>query len=331
MEQNSGHDAPAAVPIPHPSLPERTPAPGPAARPGPLPPIPVVAPHSAQMHDSPEQNPAGSPPPTPSILRMPSPNFPAGTAQAHHDHSSNATAGPSNIAKQKQVASPNHSSEEDNAQTPGERAFSQPSSRDRNPEDSERHQPKLWYVQRRLRKPPIPSVIDHVVPTVSAPPHAAGNGIGRRTSVAATSQATLALNGEKKVEDRLKPTLDAAKAERDRVALKGACTHWSANENVLITSVESVAKAHAWALNVAIGAQVVLGLPLYGYVSQSTKTIAAVHIARPPPWGSWGSTEYKEKSGSGYPSADLPAPCRRCRRCRKRRTARKAASPTCSR
>ncbi|KAI9059412.1 hypothetical protein FKP32DRAFT_1761018 [Trametes sanguinea] len=288
MEQNSGHEAPAGFPIPHPSAPEGTPAPGPAAyaaaasephgsheelqpqatprtqttsfrRPGPLPPIPVVAPHSAaQMYESPEQNPAGSPPHTPSILRMPSPNFPAGTAQAHHDHSSNATAGPSNIAKQKQVASPNHSSEEDNAQTPGSehsasRALETGSQRAASGTSQSYGMPNVGYgshqssatirpparaasigrppVQRQARsiiltEPPYPiqggqglaelnpaglmsqpSVIDHVVPTVTAPPHA--------------------------------PTLEAAKMERDRVALK--------------------AKAHAWALNVAIGAQVVLG------------------------------------------------------------------------
>ncbi|OSD00392.1 hypothetical protein PYCCODRAFT_1437514 [Trametes coccinea BRFM310] len=321
MDQSSSHEAPAASPAPHPSAQGAATYYAAAAsephashedlqhqpalsgtqttsfrKPVPLPPVPIFAPPPGQMHDSPEQNPAGSPPHTPSILRMPSPNFPAGTAQAHHDHSSssananaNAIAGPSNLAKQKQVASPNHSSEEDNAQTPGSehsagRTPRPGPHRSASGNGQSYGMPSTGYAglppsapvqyptraasigrppQRQSRsiiltEPPFPpqggqdlaelnpaglmsqpSVIDHVVPTLPLTPQALGtNGLGRRVSVAATSQATLA-NGEKKVEDRLRPTLKAAMEERDRVALK--------------------AKAHAWALNVAIGAQVVLG------------------------------------------------------------------------
>ncbi|CDO68541.1 hypothetical protein BN946_scf184998.g38 [Trametes cinnabarina] len=256
-------------------------------------PGPIFMPALPHLSESPQQNPTGSPPHTPSILRMPSPNFSAGTAPVDYDHS-DAVAGPSNVARQKQKASPSHSSEEDHPQMSG---IEQPASRasGTNPQRSASGNGQSYVVPNQdvypglaastsiryparaastgrpaagphrhsrsiiLTEPPIPlpsgngltelnpaglvsqpSVIDHVVPTLPATTHIGGvNGHARRASMAA-SQATLTtMNLDKKVEDRLRPTLEAAEAERDRVALK--------------------AKAHAWALNVAIGAQVVLG------------------------------------------------------------------------
>ncbi|KAI0631656.1 hypothetical protein C8Q77DRAFT_1035471, partial [Trametes polyzona] len=73
------------------------------------------------------------------------------------------------------------------------------------------------------------------------------NGHRRRHSMA-PSAATL--TGEKTVEERLQPTLEAAEKERDKAALK--------------------AKAHAWALNCAIGAQVVLGALTTGVAAATT-------------------------------------------------------------
>ncbi|KAI0366488.1 hypothetical protein BV20DRAFT_913503, partial [Pilatotrama ljubarskyi] len=74
------------------------------------------------------------------------------------------------------------------------------------------------------------------------------NGQRRRQSLALSG--TLTVSGEKTVEERLQPTLDAAQAERDEAALK--------------------AKAHAWALNCAIGAQVVLGALTTGVAAATT-------------------------------------------------------------
>lgn len=64
-----------------------------------------------------------------------------------------------------------------------------------------------------------PSVIDHVVPTM--PATAAGmNGHRRRQSMA-MSAGTATISGERTVEERMQPTLDAAIEERDKAALKG--------------------------------------------------------------------------------------------------------------
>ncbi|KAI0822171.1 hypothetical protein BC628DRAFT_1328065 [Trametes gibbosa] len=76
-----------------------------------------------------------------------------------------------------------------------------------------------------------------------------GNGHRRRQSMA-MSAGTLTINGEKTVQERLQPTLDSAETERESAALK--------------------AKAHAWALNCAIGAQVVLGALTTGVAAATT-------------------------------------------------------------
>ena len=71
------------------------------------------------------------------------------------------------------------------------------------------------------------SIIDHVVPSVPAAnipaPSVVGTNGQRRRSIAAYSQGST-LGGEKCVEDRLMPTLEAAQVERDKAAFKGEHT-----------------------------------------------------------------------------------------------------------
>ncbi|KAH9849116.1 hypothetical protein C2E23DRAFT_784784 [Lenzites betulinus] len=67
---------------------------------------------------------------------------------------------------------------------------------------------------------------------------------------AGTLNGTISTSGEKTVQQRLEPTLLSAEMERDRAALK--------------------AKAHSWALNCAIGAQVVLGALTTGVAAATT-------------------------------------------------------------
>ncbi|KAH9895728.1 hypothetical protein C8Q73DRAFT_643822 [Cubamyces lactineus] len=106
------------------------------------------------------------------------------------------------------------------------------------------------------------SIIDHVVPNVPAPlpPQSVAGTNGQRRRSMAFSQVGSTLGGEKSVEERLMPTLKAAETERDKAAFK--------------------AKVHGWALNIAIGAQVVLGALTTGVAAATSgKQASATSIA----------------------------------------------------
>ncbi|KAI0776917.1 hypothetical protein BD413DRAFT_469016 [Trametes elegans] len=224
---------------------------------------------------------------------MPSPKLLPATPPTRLDSPTGPVAGPSNApGKRRERTSPQPSSDEDNGGTPrsehpphpyvsggvpgpapayGQAGYGAPT-----PTTSIRRPERTLSTARPIRtrsitlaEPPLasnnglpdeldpegltsrPSIIDHVVPSLSTAQIAAltnGNG-NRRRSLALSQAATLAA-GEKTVEQRLQPTLDAAIAERDKAALK--------------------AKAHSWALNCAIGAQVVLGALTTGVAAATT-------------------------------------------------------------
>ncbi|KAH9939654.1 uncharacterized protein BXZ73DRAFT_43677 [Epithele typhae] len=90
----------------------------------------------------------------------------------------------------------------------------------------------------------------NISPALARPPNSAPR---RRDTVLSggTCATTRTLgSGEKAIEDRLKPTLDSAIKERDSAAVR--------------------AKSHGWSLNIAIGAQVVLGALTTGVAAATT-------------------------------------------------------------
>ncbi|KAI0357084.1 hypothetical protein OH77DRAFT_1422574 [Trametes cingulata] len=274
----------------------------------PVPPVPIAMPSPAHLAlgDAPHQSPAPSAPQTPSILRMPSPKPTPQHEYANPVAGPSSSAAV--LGKQRQRTSPHASSEEDNVvPTPrSEHARVRPLSTGSHgeaigtgngdgsgngngngagngngyghgvatPTTSIRRPTRAASAGRpgmdrhsrsiTLTEPPMfaggngfaqegltsrPSVLDHVVPNVPvAPAPGALNGQRRRQSLALSG--TITVGGERTVEERLQPTLEAAQAERDKAALK--------------------AKAHAWALNCAIGAQVVLGALTTGVAAATT-------------------------------------------------------------
>ncbi|KAI8976281.1 hypothetical protein BD414DRAFT_496409 [Trametes punicea] len=309
-------------------------------KPVPLPSVPIIMPAPAHLSESPQQIPVVSPPQTPSILRMPSPNYAAIPGPDHQEQGTNAVAGPSSIAKQKQRASPQHSSEEDNVQTAGSEHSAGRHARASTLGFSDGYghgdgngggygnnggqggpsqvagirpparvastgRPAMQRQSRSvmLTEPPIipvpaqngladlnptalvsqPSVIDHVVPTVPVVSGAGTiNGHARRQSMV-TSQATLTMG--KTVEERLQPTLDDAEAERDRAALK--------------------AKAHAWALNCAIGAQVILGALTTGVAAATTGRNTSIATSVLGGMSTLAASYLAKARGSGEPEVSM--------------------------
>ncbi|KAI0667391.1 hypothetical protein C8Q78DRAFT_981850 [Trametes maxima] len=138
------------------------------------------------------------------------------------------------------------------------------------------------------------SEVDWIVPR--AGPTLGTNGNGRRNS--GFSQAATLTTGERNVEQRLKPTLDAAISERDKAALK--------------------AKAHAWALNCAIGAQVVLGALTTGVAAATTGRQTSIATSVLGGMSTLAASYLAKARGSGEPevssirSRDLDSFIRDC-------------------
>ncbi|OJT09252.1 hypothetical protein TRAPUB_14327 [Trametes pubescens] len=328
-----------------PAPPPPAPAPGPPAaqpkaftKPVPLP-MPIAIPTPAHIGGVLHQSPASAPQ-TPSILRMSSPVLYSPALD------NNAVAGPSSAGKQKQMSTPHASSEEDNAATSGtynpptrqstmntqgdsgdngasstkDYDIPTPKANTRNPtRTASTGRPGFDRNARSivLTEPVAaysggnglaqdmnpsghasrPSVIDYVVPTM--PVAGAGfNGHRRRQSMA-MSAGTATIGGERTVEERMQPTLEAAIEERDKAALK--------------------AKAHAWALNCAIGAQVVLGALTTGVAAATTGRQTSIATSILGGMSTLAASYLAKARGSGEPEVsairarDLDGFIRDCR------------------